>query len=184
MELYDAIRFRRSVRSYEDRPVPREAIDRILEAARQAPSASNVMPWRLIVVTDLAVRTAIAESGVYGKFLTNTPVVIVGCGDATAAPKWYAIDTAIALEHVALAAVAEGLGSCWIGSFDEKVVKDLLAIPENYRIVSLLALGYPAKKTDFTKIVNRLIHPNKGIDRVASEGSFAQPWKTSIPIDP
>ncbi len=184
MELYDTIRLRRSVRSYEDRPVPREAIDRILEAARQAPSASNVMPWRLVVVTDLAVRTAIAESGVYGKFLTNTPVVIVGCGDAATAPKWYAVDTAIALEHVSLAAVAEGLGSCWIGSFDEKVVKDLLAVPESHRVVSLIALGYPAKKIDLTKIMNRLIHPNKGIDRVASEGTFTQPWKTSIPIDP
>jgi nitroreductase len=179
MELYDAIRSRRSVRSYDDRPVPREALGRILEAARQAPSANNTMPWRFVVVTDPAVRTAIADSGVYGKFLVRCPVVIVGCGDAAASPKWYAIDTAIALEHMALAAVAEGLGSCWIGSFDEATVRKLLDVPETQRIVSLLALGYPKNKVATDGLKDSLIHPNKGIESIASEGSFTRPWKTS-----
>jgi nitroreductase len=177
MELYDAIRARRSIRSYEDRQVPREALDRLLEAARQAPSANNAMPWRFIVVTDQATRSAIAESGSYGKFLAKTPVVIVAVGDAVASPKWYAVDTAIALEHIALAAVAEGLGSCWIGSFEEGTVKKLLEIPEAQRIVSLLALGYPKERVDPAKIVNSLIHPTKGIDRIACEGNFTKPWK-------
>jgi nitroreductase len=178
MELYDVIRSRRSVRSFEDRPVPREALDRIFEAARQAPSANNLMPWRFVVVTDPAQRAAIAESGRYGKFLSRCPVVLAGCGDAAASPKWYAVDTAIALEHIALAAVAEGLGSCWIGSFDEALVKNLLAVPEDQRIVALLALGYPKDKTDLTKLANRLIHPAKGIERIASEGSYDRPWSS------
>jgi nitroreductase len=179
MELYDAIRARRSVRAFEDRPVPRDVLDRLLEAARQAPSANNAMPWRFVVVTDPDARRAIAESGTYGKFLSKTPVVIAGVGDATAAPKWYAVDTAIALEHIALAAVAEGLGSCWVGSFDEEMVGKLLGIPTGHRVVALLALGYPKEKIDFKKIVNSLIHPTRSLDRIASEGSFDSAWKTT-----
>ena len=177
MEIYDAIRARRSVRSFEDKSVPREALSRLLEAARQAPSANNLMPWRFIVVTDSSVRKSIADSGTYGKFLTRCPVVIVACGDAAASAKWHAVDTAIALEHIALAAVAEGLGTCWIGSFDEVVVKKLLAVPEEYRIIALLALGYPKEKIDLSKLVNNLIHPTKTIERIASEESFEQAWR-------
>jgi len=177
MELYDAIRARRSVRAYEARPIPREVLDRMLEAARQAPSANNVMPWRFVVVTDHAARSAIAESGAYGKFLAKTPVVIVAVGDAVASPKWYAVDTAIALEHIALAAAAEGIGSCWIGSFEEGTVQKLLGIPEAQRIVALLALGYPKERIDLAKILNSLIHPSKGIDGIACEGNFSTPWK-------
>jgi nitroreductase len=177
MELYDAIRARRSVRSYEDREVPREVLDRLLEAARQAPSANNVMPWRFIVVRDAETRRAIAESGVYGKFLAKTPVVIAACADAQASSHWYAVDTAIALEHIALSAVAEGLGSCWVGSYDEALVLRLLGVPEGHRIVALLALGYPKERLDFTKLANRLIHPSKGVEKIACEGSYSQPWK-------
>jgi len=179
MELYDAIRIRRSVRAYEDRPVPREALNRILEAARQAPSANNLMPWHFIVVTDPAARLAIAESGNYGKFLAKTPLVIVAVGDATAAPKWYAVDTAIALEHCALAAAAEGLGSCWIGSFEEETVRKLLSVPQGQKIVALLALGYPKERLDLAKIVNNLIHPTKSLDHLVSEGSYDEPWSSN-----
>lgn len=177
MEIYDAMRGRRSVRAYEAKSVPRDVLDRLLEAARQAPSANNLMPWRFIVVTDQAARSAIAESGTYGRFLAKTPVLIAACGDAVRAPKWFAVDTAIALEHVALAAVAEGLGSCWIGSFDEAVVKHILGIPEGQRVVALLALGYPKEGIDLTKLANRLVHPGKGIEQIASEGSFDMVWK-------
>lgn len=177
MELYDALRARRSVRSFEEKQVPREVLGRLLEAARQAPSANNLMPWRFVVVTDSRIRTAIAESGIYGKFLARTPVAIAAIGNEAAAPKWYAVDTAIALEHIALAAVAEGLGSCWIGSFDEKTVMELLAVPEGQRVVAILALGYPKERIDLKKIANALIHPTKGIDSIASEGVFSTPWR-------
>jgi nitroreductase len=184
MELYEAIRTRRSVRSFDPRPVPREALDRMLEAARQAPSANNLMPWRFVVVSDHACRKAIAESGVYGRFLANSPVVIVACGDAVLSPEWYGIDTAIALEHIALAAAAEGLGSCWIGSFDEKTVTALLRVPKGQRIVALLAIGYPKDGVDRSKMANEFIHPAKGIDEIACEGSFDRPWKTERQIHP
>jgi nitroreductase len=177
MDLYDALRARRSVRTYEDRPVPREALSRLLEAARQAPSANNLMPWRFIVVTDPGIKAAIAASGTYGKFLAQAPVAIAAIGDEAASSKWYAVDTAIALEHIALAAVVEGLGSCWIGSFDEAKVKKLLDVPADQRVVALLALGYPKERIDLAKIANAFIHPTKGIERIAAEGSFSKPWK-------
>jgi nitroreductase len=177
MEFYDALRARRSIRSFEDKQVPREAMDRLLEAARQAPSANNLMPWRFVVVTDPQVRAKIAANATYGKFLARTPVAVVAIGHEAASPKWYAVDTAIALEHIALAAVVEGLGSCWIGSFDEKNVMELLAVPEGQRVVAILALGYPKERIDLTKIANAFIHPTKGIDRIASEGVFSTPWR-------
>jgi nitroreductase len=183
MELYDTVRARRSVRTFEDRPVPREVLGRLLEAARQAPSANNLMPWRFVVVTDREIKAAIAASGSYGKFLAKAPVAIAAVGDAAAAPKWYAVDTAIALEHIALAAVAEGLGSCWIGSFDEGKVAELLAVPEGQRVVALLALGYPKERIDPVKIANVFIHPTKGIDRIASEGRYSTPWHQDSQIE-
>jgi nitroreductase len=129
------------------------------------------------VVTDPEARAIIAKGGRYGKFLDRTPALIVAVGDAEASAEWYAVDTAIALEHIALAAVAEGLGSCWIGSFDEAGVKQLLSVPEGQRIVALLALGYPKERIDLTRLADALIHPGKAIDRIACEGSFDKPWK-------
>jgi nitroreductase len=177
MELYDTVRARRSVRSFEDRAVPREVIGRLLEAARQAPSANSLMPWRFVVVTDQSIRSAIAASAAYGKFLSKAPVAIAALGDETLSPKWFTVDTAIALEHIALAAVAEGLGSCWIGNFDEAQVLSLLGAPDGQRVVALLALGYPKDRIDPSKLVNVFLHPTKKIDGIASEGVYTIPWK-------
>ncbi len=179
MDFYDAIEKRRSVRSYLSTPVPREVMRRILEAARLAPSANNRMPWKLVVVTDAEKRKAIAASGIYGRFLDECPAVIVGCGDAVAAPKWHAVDTTIALEHVALAATAEGLGSCWIGSYDEGLVKSLLRIPDNYRVVCLMALGFPRERIDVAAVANRLLRRTKGIEDIAGSEEFGVPWEKS-----
>jgi len=183
MDLYDVIRTRRSVRSFLSSPIPREVITRILEAARLAPSASNKMPWKFVVVTDAEKRKAIAVSGVYGKFLAQSPAVIVGCGDVAKAAKWFMVDTAIALEHVALAATAEGLGSCWIGSFDETTVKSLLKVPDNYRVVCLMALGYPKEKIDLASAATHL-RRTKGIEDIASSEEFGNAWEKEVSAHP
>ena len=86
----------------------------------------------------------------FAKFLKQTPVVIAACGDEKTAPKWHAIDVAIAVENMVLAATGEGLGTCWIGSFDETQVRDLLKIPKNLRVIVLLAVGYPSDKENLT----------------------------------
>ncbi len=111
MNVSEAIQKRRSVRSYESTPVPVEKLKTILEAARLAPSAGNIQPWSFIVVTDSYKRRKIAKGCRYGRFLAESPVVIVGCGNQKASPRWYASDTCIARENIVLAATSEGLGT-------------------------------------------------------------------------
>ena len=147
MDVFEAIQKRHSVRTYESTTIQKKKLGRILEAARQAPSAGNIQPWHFIIVTDSEKRTILAEGGRYAKPIAEAPVVIVGCGDQEASPKWYTVDVTIALEHIALAAASEDLGTCWIGSFMESQVKELLKIPENFRVVALLTLGYPREKS-------------------------------------
>jgi nitroreductase len=147
MDVIEAIMRRRSVRKYDPRPVAEDVLARVLEAGRLAPSASNIQPWHFIVVKDQALREKLTD-GRWAKFLKDSPVVIVGCGDTKASPEWHVVDTTIALTHMVLAATAEGLGTCWIGSFFEDKVKEALDIPGHMTVVAMLAVGYPADPKD------------------------------------
>ena len=166
MEVFEAIRRRKSVRAYASTPVPREKLERILEAARLAPSAENRQPWYFIVVMNPEKRRQIAKSGRFAGFLEKSPVVIVGCGDRKASPKWHAIDVTIAMQNMVLAATEEGLGTCWVGSFDEELVKRLLKIPEHLKVIALLAVGYPRKKLNLLGKMVHLVHRRKGLDEI------------------
>jgi len=145
MDVFEAVLKRRSIRDYASTPVSKEKLEKILEAARLAPSASNIQPWHFVVVTDAKKRKKLAEAP-YAKFLDKSPIAIVGCGDQKASPKWYLVDVAIAMQNMVLTATSEDLGTCWIGSFNEDQVKEMLKIPENFKVVSLLAIGYPREK--------------------------------------
>lgn len=138
---------RRSVRRFEQKAIPKEVLNKILEAGRQAPSAANRQPWRLIIITDDNLKKQLSK-GFFNRFIKNAPLTIVGCANTGAllTGKWAVIDTSIALENIVLAAWTLGIGSCWIGDFKEKKVKQLLNIPSDWTIVALLALGYPAEK--------------------------------------
>jgi len=172
MEFFDVIENRHSVRAYIDDPIPEEILWRLLEAARKAPSASNKQPWKLVVVSDQTKRETIAASGTYGKFLSKCPIVIIGLGDPAIAPKWHVVDTTIALEHIVLAATAEGLGSCWIGSFDEATVKTLIDAPEGLKAVAIIALGYEKKSLDVLGAAAKIIRPSKKLDELVSRETF------------
>ncbi|MCQ5362804.1 MAG: nitroreductase [Candidatus Verstraetearchaeota archaeon] len=176
MDALEAIITRRSVRSYMPDPVPREVLERILEAGRLAPSAMNLQPWHFIVVTDKEKRRALS-AGRFARFLAEVPVVIVGCGNEHLSPKWYAIDTAIALQNMVIAATNEGLGSCWVGSFDEMEVKELLKIPEGYRVVAMLALGYPRKDIDLMGRLVKIVRAKKRLDEIVSAEEFNVPFE-------
>ncbi|MGC9094607.1 MAG: nitroreductase family protein [Candidatus Bathyarchaeia archaeon] len=166
--MFDAVQQRRSVRAYGAASVPKDKLMKILEAARLAPSAGNVQPWHFIVVTDGKKRQKIAKSGWFSRFLAESPVVIVGCGDEKASPKWYLVDVAIAMQNIVLTATEEGLGTCWVGDFNENLVKELLHIPKNYRVVALLALGYSRKKFDVQGKVLHLIRRRKKLEDIVS----------------
>jgi nitroreductase len=153
--------------------VPKEKLEKILEAAILAPSARNSQPRHFIVVTDAEKREALSK-GIFAKFLTQVPVVIVACGDEKKSPKWYAIDVAIAVENMVLAATGEGLGTCWIGSFDENQVRDLLKIPENLRVIVLLAVGYPSDKENLTIKVFRAVSKRKSLAETVSSEEYGR----------
>ena len=152
MEFAEVIRQRRSVRKYADRPIEDEKLRYVLEAARSAPSASNRQSARHIVVRDPATIAAIGKpSGAINRWLAKAPTVIVVCGDASRpysdhGVHFWQVDATIAAEHIVLAAVDVGLGTCWIGVFDEAEIRATLGIPDEVLILGLLAIGYPAER--------------------------------------
>jgi nitroreductase len=119
----------------------------ILEAGRQAPSAVNKQPIRFIIVKDNEIKKEFSK-GLFNRFVKDAPVVIVGCADVNSllTGKWAIVDTAIAMQNMVIASLTIGIGSCWIGAFNEDNVKKLLKIPNKWKVVALLTLGYPAEQ--------------------------------------
>lgn len=148
MEVMEAIRERHSIRSYEDREVEDKKLNLILEAGRLAPSASNRQEWRYVVVRDKQTRQKLMEAAAGQAFVAQAPVVIACCAESDGhimrcGQPCYPIDVAISIDHMTLKAVEEGLGTCWVGAFNEAKAKEILAVPQEIRLVELLALGYP-----------------------------------------
>ena len=148
MDLYEAIEKRYSVRSYQDRQVEQDKLDRILNAGRIAPSANNKQDWKFVVTRSGERREALSKAADQ-PFIAQAPVIIAAistnpdrmmhCG-VPAGP----VDCAIAIDHMTLAAVAEGLGTCWLGHFDQDACCELLGVPAGAKIIELFTLGYPA----------------------------------------
>lgn len=152
MNIYDVIEARRSIRKYKPDPVGEEKITRVLNAARLAPSWKNFQCWRFIVISSengkAGLLTAFDDTNPGKKAITAAPVMIVLCADPKASGKmgdkdYYLVDAGITMEHLMLAARAEGLGTCWMGEFNENAVKSFLEIPLQWRVVGLTPLGYP-----------------------------------------
>jgi nitroreductase len=167
MNVFEAIKKRRSVRSYLDKSIEEEKLNAVLEVGRLAPSAGNRQEWRFVVVKDCDVRRKLGEAANGQSFVGEAPVVIVACAVTdghvmSCGQPCYPIDVAIALDHISLAAVEYGLGTCWIGAFNEGKVKEILGIPEEVRVVELMPIGYPAhqimkekNRLPFSKIVKQ-----------------------------
>lgn len=144
-ELLEVIYRRRSVRKYEKKPIPEEILKAILEAGRLAPTAKNLQPWHFIVVRDPEIKRKLIFTG-WNNFIEEASVVIVGCGEMD--KKWAVVDVAIALQNMVIAAEALGLGSCWIGAFEEEEVKRALGVPDNLKVVAMITIGYPAERPE------------------------------------
>lgn len=141
MDIFEAIKDRRSIRRYRTDAVPQELLQQVLEAARVAPSAANRQAWKFVVVTDAATRQELVPACRSQQFVGQAPVVIAACA-TEAGRKWNQVDLAIAIDHMTLAAHGLGLGTCWIGAFEEEAVRGILGIPEGVSVVVLLTLGY------------------------------------------
>jgi len=152
MDIFQVIRDRRSIRKYKDTPVDREKIEQILDAARLAPSWKDMQCWRFLVLSDAEQRAKVLEAfpddNPGKKAIAMAPVVIVVCADPRESGvengiEYFIADTAIAFEHLCLAAHALGLGTCWMGWYNEEQIKRALAIPDDIRIIGITPLGYP-----------------------------------------
>jgi nitroreductase len=145
MDFTDVVKSRRSIRKYQSTKVPDEKLANIIEAARLAPSGSNRQAWKFIVVRDADKKARLAEFCGKQLWIADASIIIVCCwlpiagADETRLRR----DVTIATEHIVLAAVNEGLSTCWIGSFDINAVKSLLAIPQDVGINTIIVLGYP-----------------------------------------
>jgi nitroreductase len=165
LSVLDVVRARGSIRSYKEKPIPKQVLLDILEAARLAQSADNRQPWEFIVVTDPVMREGLVRAAGNQSFVGEAAAILVCLANpeesASVGPfEGFLIDLAIAIENMALTAWDLGVGSCWIGAYDEEKVRELLSIPRSLRVVSLLALGYPdgrpgmKRRKDFDEIVH------------------------------
>jgi len=169
MDIYEAVQKRYSVRAYRDRAVEEDKLDRVLNAGRLAPSARNCQDWKFVAVRDGATRRKLAEASEQ-PWLAKAPVIVAVVSTnpervmhcrVPAAP----VDCAIAADHMTLAAVAEGLGSCWIGHFDQDLCCEILDVPPTAKIIVLLAMGYPAS--------DQPPRTRKPLDEVVCHDAFA-----------
>ena len=152
MDVLEAIKGRRSIRKFTAQPVSRALLEELADAARWAPSAGNIQPWRFVVVTAADVRRALAAAAYGQEFVAQAPAVVTvvaapppGDHYGPRGPELYCLqDTAAATQNLLLAAYARGLGTCWVGAFDEGAVARVLALPPGERPVALVPVGYPA----------------------------------------
>jgi nitroreductase len=145
MDVHEAIRDRRSIRKYKDTEVEDEKVKEILEAGQWAPSASNKQPWHFIVVRDKDMREKLAKAHAYGRFMKESPVVIVVLGEPARHPRYNLADPHNAVQNMLLAAYAQGLSTCWMGVRDtdiEPVFRKLLNVPDDLRVVCSISVGY------------------------------------------
>jgi nitroreductase len=154
MDVLDAIKGRRSIRAYENRAVPAKIVEKLIEAARWAPSAGNIQPWEFVIVRRPAIKRRLAEAALGQSFVEEAPVVIVVCANENRVNERYGIrgkelyciqDTAAAVQNIHLAAYSFGLGTCWIGAFNEEDAEKILETPPGIRPVALISMGYSAE---------------------------------------
>ncbi len=185
METFDCIKSRRSVRKYDKKDVPNEIIGQIIFAGTQAPSAGNIQPWVFIVIKDEKIKKELSIAALRQDHVFKAPVVIAVAADLEKTGDKYGErgkilysiqDTAVAIENMLLAAHDLGIGSCWVGAFEEEKVKEILNMSDRLRPVALITIGYPLSY-DTTKKPKRL--PFENITYVDNYGQRLFEWMES-----
>ncbi len=165
MDLFEAIKKRRSVRQYLDKPVPKEVLEKLIDAARFAPTARHTEPWTFVVVTEPNNIKAIGEATDSGRFISKAAACIaVFCRDT----KYYLEDGCAAIQNILLSATSLGIGSCWVAGdkkpYCEKII-EMLGAPADHKLIGLVSLGYPLSKDAFfedkRKELKDLLHWNR-----------------------
>ena len=169
LDVFEAIKKRRSIRDYTDEQVSDKDVEPLIEAARWAPSAGNTQPWEFVIVKDIEMKRKLSDAALNQTFIQKVPVVIVVCADekrssriyGNRGEKLYSIqDTAAATENMILAAQELGLATCWVGAFQEKEVAKAVKAPKNVKPVAIIPVGYPAGKPSASqrRSVNEIVH--------------------------
>lgn len=162
MDALELLKTRRSIRKYQSTPVEPEKLEKCLEAAQWAPSASNKQPWEFLIVTDIEKRKKLAEFHPYGKFVAESPVVFIPLTNPNIHPKYHQSDTALATLHFMIEAHSLNLGTCWAGVINSDIepkIKQFLKIPEHLKVLALVAVGYANEtRTSKRKPLESLVH--------------------------
>ena len=180
MDVLEAIKKRRSIRSFKSTPIDQKTLDAILEAGRLAPSWANTQTWRFIIIEDNNIKTQLADGATplgsrNNVVLKQAPVVIAVCAELNRAGYregkpttdkegyWFMFDAAIALENMVLEAQELGIGTLYIGAFDAKKAGNVLGVPDGYSCVILLPLGYPNEQPEARprKEISEIVFKNK-----------------------
>lgn len=169
--MIKAMEDRFSVRHFQDREVEQDKIDQLIEAARKAPSAKNVQPWHFVIIQDKKKRDQLTDICKGQAFVSQAPISIAVCANhldytMTSGEKAYTVDAVIAAEHIALEAVAQGLGTCWMGAFYADQLAELIDLPREYKVVTVLPIGYPDCKKNKRNL--------KPIKEIVSYDSFSE----------
>ena len=170
--MLEAIKNRRSIRAFKNEGISSETVEKLIDAARWAPSAGNIQPWEFIIVKNSEVKRRLAEAALNQKFIEEAPIVIVVCADENRSFKGYGLrgkslyciqDTAAAIQNIHLAACSLGLATCWVGAFKEEDVRKILDVPDGVRPVALVPVGYPAEKPSppSRRPLSQIIHYEK-----------------------
>ena len=169
MDVLEAIKERRSIRAYTNEKVSEKDVERLIEAARWAPSAGNIQPWEFVIVKDMEMKQKLSDAALKQTLIEKAPVVIVVCADVNRSSRGYGSrgkqlysiqDTAAATENILLAAQELGLATCWVGTFREKEVAKAVKAPKNMRPVAIVPVGYPAVRpvAPQKRSVNEIVH--------------------------
>jgi len=171
MEISEAIKRRRSIRTFKRKDVSEKMVEILIDSARHAPSAGNIQPWEFVIVRKQNRKRKLANAA-HQAFVEDAPVIIVVCANENLSSVGYGIrgktlfciqDTAAAIQNILLVAYSIGLGTCWVGAFNEDETKKALQAPRGIRPIAMITVGYPENVPLLRerKPLNQIIHHEK-----------------------
>jgi nitroreductase len=156
MDILEIIKNRRSVRQFQKKEIPEEIVEKLIEALIWAPSAGNLQSRKFYFIFDQKTKGDLVNTALRQSFIAEAPLVIVGCADERSASKYgergrtlFSIcDVSASIQNLMLQAASEGLGTCWVGAFEESKVAEFLNLPITLRPIVICPVGYPVERPE------------------------------------